>query len=319
MQASQKRGHTFAIIARGFRLGAQTVICVGVLAACASTRDLPPQEARIVAPVDALIVPPPGGPGIINVVSTTFPNAVRQDISLATQARSTGENKISIIQFVDDGGDGSDAALQDIPFTQVNLTEEALAAWPNSGMSVSPYFVQNDYGPFGYAIGRPANGDVCIYAWQRIAPGLKPSGAVDRGTITVRFQMCKRSATEQELLEVMYRLRLKGSVHQPRPAPPAIGRIAAQIRPVGAEGFSNVIDLPAAAPARRTTLPAQAPAPAVTAPAVAIPAVIAPPPGAPIVPSPSGANAPQTSSGGMVVPRPNSTGVVVPSPGSGAQ
>lgn len=316
MKADQKYNGTLASIARGLRLSVLGALCIAMLAGCASTRDLPPQEARIVAPVDAMIVPPPGGPGIINVVSTTFPNAIRQDISLATQASSPGENKISLIQFVEDGGDGSDAALQDIPFTQVNLTEEALAAWPNSGMSVSPYFVQNDYGPFGYAIGRPANGDVCIYAWQRIAPGLKPSGAVDRGTITVRFQMCKRSATEQELLEVMYRLRLKGSVHPPGAAPPAIGRIAAPIRPVGAGGFSNVINVPAAAPVRRATPAAPVATPA---PAVVVPVVMAPPPGAPIVPSPSGANASQTGSGGQTLPRPNTSGVVVPRPSSGGQ
>lgn len=314
MLDQHKHGHAIGFLAHGLRLSAQAALCVGLLAACASTRELPPQEARIVAQVDAMIIPPPGGPGIINVVSTTFPNAIRQDISLATQARSTGENKISIIQFVDDGGDGSDAALRDIPFTQINLTEEALTAWPNSGMSVSPYFVQNDYGPFGYAIGRPANGDVCIYAWQRIAPGVRPSGAVDRGTVTIRFQMCKRSATEEELLEVMYRLRLKASVHAPRGAPPAIGRIATPIRPVGAQGFSNVIDVPVAAsrPPAVQVLP-------VAAPVVVVPVVIAPPPGGPIVPSPTGTNGSQTGAGGLVVPRPPNSGVVVPRPGSGGQ
>lgn len=283
-----------------------------MLVGCAATRDLPPQEARIVAPVDAMIVPPPGGPGIINVVSTTFPNAIRQDISLATQARSTGENKIAIIQFVGAGGDGSDAALRDIPFTQVNLTAEALAAWPNSGMAVSPYYVQNDYGPFGYAIGRPSNGDVCIYAWQRIAPGLRPSGAVARGAINVRFQMCKRNASEQELLDVMYRLRLKANVHQPGSAPAAIGRIAAPIRPIGAQGFSNVINVPAPAPA-----PPAAPATPALAPVVTAPAPITPPPGAPIVPSPGGSSVTQPGGSGPVVPPPPDSGVIVPRPGSG--
>lgn len=313
MQVHGKCTDTFVSMRAGFRTSVLTALCVGMLAGCASTTDLPPQEARIVAPVDAMIVPPPGGPGIINVVSTTLPNAIRQDISLATQARSTGENKITLIQFVSRGGDGSDAALKDIPFTEVNLTAEALAAWPNSGMSVSPYFVQNDYGPFGYAIGRPANGDVCIYAWQRIAPGLKPSGAVDRGTITVRFQMCKRGASEQELLEVMYRLRLKASVHQPRSAPQAIGRIAAPIRPVGAEGFSNVFDIPSAAPTPPSAPAAPAPTP------VVIPAAITPPPGAPIVPSPSGSNTNQPGGSGVTVPRPTGSGIIVPRPGSGGQ
>lgn len=279
-----------------------------LLAACASTRELPPQEARIVAPVDAMIVPPPGGPAIVNVVSRTFPNAVQQDINLATNARTAGENKISIIRFVDEGVDGSDAALRDIPFTQVNLTEEALEAWPDTGMAVSPYYVQNDYGPFGYAIGRPANGDTCIYAWQRIAPSLKPSGALDRGAITVRLQLCKQRATEQELLEVMYRLRLNSSVHAPRPAPAAIGRIAAPIRPVGAQGFAEVIEVaePVSQP-RATARPAPAPAPA---PAV-VPVATTPPPGAPIVPSPGG-----STGSGPTVPAPPSSGVVVPGPRS---
>ena len=266
-------------------------------------------------PVDAMIIPPPGGPGIVSVVSTTFPNAVRQDISLSTQARSAGENKISIVQFVGRGGDGSDAALRDIPFTEINLTEEALAAWPDTGMAVSPYYVQNDYGPFGYAIGRPANGDACIYAWQRIEPALKPSGAIARGAIFVRLQLCKQGASEQELVEVMYRLRLNSSVHAPRGAPAAIGRIATPIRPVGAEGFANVIDVPAPARAARSA-PAPAPAQVVqsTAPAV-VPVSIAPPPGAPIVPSPG----PSAGSGAPTVPRPPGSTIVVPRPPMQAQ
>lgn len=290
------------------RLGIAASVLAAMLGACASTRELPPHEARIIAPVDAMIIPPPGGPAIVNVVSTIFPNAIRQDIALATQARTAGENKISIIQFVDAGGDGSGSALRDIPFTQVNLTEEALAAWPGTGMAVSPYYVQNDYGPFGYAIGRPPNGDTCIYAWQRIEPRLKPSGAMDRGAITLRLQLCKRGATEQQLVEVMYKLRFNSSIHAPRAAPPAIGRIAAPIRPIGAEGFANVIAVPAAAPPARPAAVAQSPTP------VVVPAAMVPAPGAPIVPSPSG-----TGGGGSpTVPRPPGSGVVVPAPPSQA-
>jgi len=173
------------------------------LAGCATTSELPTREARIINPAEAVIIPPPGGPGIATVVSTTFPNAIRQDISLVTQARTAGENKISVILFQGAGGDGSDARLRDVPFTNVNLTQEALAAWPGSGMAVSPYYVQNAYGPFGYAIGKPGNGDTCIYAWQRIEPTLRPSGGTDRGTIVIRLQLCRQNATERQLLEVM--------------------------------------------------------------------------------------------------------------------
>ena len=308
MQTIQQFRSIHAPAAQAVRFVFMATLVGAMLGACASTRDLPPREARIVAPVDAMIVPPPGGPAIVNVVSTTFPNAIQQEISLATEARSTGENKITIVKFVGDGGDVSDAALRDIPFTQINLTEEALAAWPDSGMAVSPYYVQNDYGPFGYAIGRPANGDACIYAWQRIEPSLRPTSTVDGGAISMRLQLCRQGATEQQLVEVMYRLRLSHSVHSPRPAPAAIGRTAVSIRPVGAEGFANVIDIPAPV-TRSTAAPQPAAAP------VVVPVSIAPPPGAPIVPSPSGSS----SSAATTVPRPPTASVVVPRPSSGEQ
>jgi len=282
-------------------------LAVGPIAGCATTGDMPPSEARVINPADALIIPPPGGPAIVRVVSTTFPNAVRQDIFLATQARTAGENKISVIRFTAKGGDGSDARLRDIPFTHVNLTEEALAAWPGTGMAVSPYYVQNAYGPFGYAIGKPPNGDTCIYAWQRIEPTLKPSGAVDRGTIVIRLQLCRRGATEQQLLEIMYQLRLDTSVFPPGKAPLEIGARAAPIRPVGVEGFAEVIETgaPASGGTRRPAAP-QAPAPS--------PPAIAPPPaGAPIVPPPGGPGQP-----GPVVPPPPASPVTVPPPPIGS-
>lgn len=266
---------------------------------------MPASEAEIVRPTKAMILPPPGGPAIVNVVSTTFPNAVRQDIWLATEARSTGENKISIIRFTGRGGDGSDAALQDIPFTQVDLTEEALAAWPDSGMSVSPYYVQNAYGPFGYAIAKPANGDTCLYAWQRIEPLLKPSGAIDRATVIIRVQMCRRGVSEQAVLDIMYRLRLNLDVFPPMRAPANIGAIAAPIKPVGVGGFAEVI--PSQRPAAPPVVRAQPVVQAVAAPAP--PALPVPPPGAPIVPSPTGASA-----GSALVPTPAGGGPIVPSP-----
>lgn len=277
------------------------------LAGCATTPELTTSEARITAPVDAMIIPPPGGPAILKVVSTTFPNAVRQEISLATRARTAGENKISVIMFAGKGGDGSDAGLRDVPFTQINLTEEANAAWPGAGMGVSPYYVQNAYGPFGYAIGKPANGDSCIYAWQRIAPTLKPSGGVARGTIVVRLQWCEQGADEQRLLDIMYKLQFDGSVFPPGRAPARIGARAAPIRPVGVEGFAEVIPTAPAAPSRPPSRPAT---PAATTPVVTPVAVPTVPAGAPIVPLPSGTSG-QT---GPTVPRPPAPTVVVPAP-----
>jgi hypothetical protein len=285
------------------------------LAACATTSELKPQEPMVIAPAMSILVPPPGGPAVVSVVQTTFPNAVKHDVFLETTARTIGENKISIIRFVGKGGDGSDAGLVDTPFTRVNLTEEALAAWPNSGMAVSPFFVQNNYGPFGYAIAKPGNGDVCIYAWQRIEASLRPSGAVDRGSINVRLQLCRRGVTEAQLLEIMYQLRLNTGVFPPGKAPLQIGANLSPIRPLGVEGFAEVI--PTGRPAAR----ASTAAPAAVRPVV--PAVVAPISG-PIVPSPTS----RPGGAGPMVPRPpasisspgsagatpSTPGVIVPSP-----
>ncbi|RYE58636.1 MAG: cellulose biosynthesis protein BcsN, partial [Hyphomicrobiales bacterium] len=67
--------------------GVAVLLIATTLAGCATTSDLPATEAEIVRPSQAMILPPPGGPSIVTVVSTTFPNAIRQDISLATEAR----------------------------------------------------------------------------------------------------------------------------------------------------------------------------------------------------------------------------------------
>ena len=277
------------------------------LAGCSTTSELPAREARIITPADAVIIPPPGGPAISTVVSTTYPNAIKQDISLVTQARTAGENKISVILFQGKGGDGSDARLVDVPFTNVNLTAEALAAWPGSGMAVSPYYVQNAYGPFGYAIAKPGNGDTCIYAWQRIEPTLRPSGATDRGTIVIRLQLCRQNTTERQLLEVMYQLRLDVSVWPPGRALPKVGALAAPIIPMGVFGFQEVIPTNTPQAAAQPSRPAPAPAPAT-------PVVVTPLPGAPIVPSPTG-----TGTGGTTtVPTPPAGSVIVPSPPGGS-
>jgi len=271
---------------------------------CAHSGDLPVQSAARVGPVDALIYPPIGGPGILGVVETVFPNAIKQDIALATNASTAGQNKISIILFKGKSGDGSDSALVDVPFTEINLTEEALAAFPNSGMGVSPYFVQNSYGPFGYAVAKPGNGDTCIYAWQRLEPALKPSGAVARGTVVIRLQLCDRTRNEESLLGVMYQLRVNDSLFPPGRARTNIGRIGAPILPTGADGFVEVVKSAPPAPARSA-------APRVVAEPVAA-VVIQPPPGAPIVPSPGG-----SLGGGPVVPLPpGATGSNLTSSGS---
>lgn len=58
-----------------------------------------------------------------------------------------------------------------------NIGTEMRQLFPGVRMARSPYYVQNRYGPFGYAVGRSSSGDTCLYAWQRLTstgPGREP-------------------------------------------------------------------------------------------------------------------------------------------------
>ena len=256
-------------------------------------------------------MPPPGGPTIVDVVERQYANALQQDIILGANSSVSGQNVLRVQLFGPTGIEAGQTTLSNLPLTESTIRREMRTAVPGVAMQVSPLYAQNSYGPFGYAIGKPPTGDTCIYAWQRIAPTTKPSGAIDRGAVTIRLQLCRHGATEQQMVEVMYKLRLDASLFPPGRAPAAIGRIGAPIRPVNAQGFAEVI--PSAVPAAPP--PATPPRQVVVAAPVVTPAVVVPTPaaGAPIVPSPS-AGTPVLA--GPTVPRPPVTPpqVVVPPP-----
>lgn len=273
-----------------------------VLAGCATTSVQEPRTATTVPLSEAMIFPPPGGPAMLSVVETNYANAVRQDISLATNARTPGENKISITRFLDEGGDGNFGELADSE--SVDLYAEASAAWPQVSMMVSPFYVQNFYGPFGYAVGGAPTGDKCLYAWQRIAPSLKPSGSIKRGTVVIRLQLCDRTQSEQALLRMMYQMRLRDPVFEPWRASPVIGEAGAPLLPQSVGGFQNVLDLPEAQPPRTVggtpvqTVSSPAPTPTPTPRPT-------PEPTGPIVPLPgTGSGTGTTTESGVVVPPP---------------
>lgn len=273
-----------------------------LLTGCSTTQVQTPRTATTVPLHEAMIFPPPGGPAMIAVVETNFANAVRQEIALASNARTPGENHVTITRFLTRGGDGNFGELGDPVSDNEDLYTQASAAFPDVSMMVSPFYVQNYYGPFGYAVGGAPTGDKCVYARQRIEPATATTGRVTRGSVVIRLQLCDRSASERELLDMMFAMRLRDPVFQPWRASPIIGAPGAIVLPQTGAGFQNVLDLPEAQP-KGTTSPAppvQASAPAPVAPAPA-PAP-APQPTGPLVPLPgSGTTGGGTSSGGSVI------------------
>lgn len=199
-------------------------------------------RAVAVDPSRALIVLPPGGPPVIGVTQRSYENAVAQTISLATRGRTPGENAIQVAFFTaadlpdSTGVEGNLLKLPGIDdFAVAQDMEERL---PGVAMAPSAVFVQNKYGPFGYAFGHGSGGEACLYAWQRIADGdsiFRPKS----GAVSVRIRICDPKASEASLLRLAYEYSLNASLRRsgwnpagdaPAPAP-GLGKAGAPIYP----------------------------------------------------------------------------------------
>jgi hypothetical protein len=195
-----------------------------------------------VDPGRAMIVLPPGSPPVIGVTQRSYENAIAQTISLATRGRTPGENTIQVAFFTAadlPDNTGVEGNLLKLPgIDDFAVTQDMEERLPGVAMAPSAIFVQNKYGPFGYAFGRGASGEACLYAWQRIADGdsiFRPKS----GAISVRIRICDPKASEASLLRLAYDYSLNASLRRsgwnpigdaPAPAP-GLGQGGAPIYP----------------------------------------------------------------------------------------
>ncbi|HSI41509.1 MAG TPA: cellulose biosynthesis protein BcsN [Xanthobacteraceae bacterium] len=254
-----------------------------------------------VPPAKALVVPQPGGPKVLTVLETQFANALEQEVVLATLTATPGQNAFHVVFFGPaDGNVGAENNRKDDRLSDETLAEEIEERFPGVGMHMSTFFVQNRYGPFGYAIGRAGGGEMCLYGWQRIEAQVPLSPVIkSRGVINLRLRLCEKGATEPSLLRSMYGYSINGyflppswnPYGRPMPQPEGIGRIGGPITfPEGRQGEGTVLDGPmgpAPAPARSA-----GPARARSSAEAAAPGQPQPPatplPGYPVVPPPPG-------------------------------
>ncbi|WP_243369541.1 cellulose biosynthesis protein BcsN [Microvirga solisilvae] len=250
----------------------------------------------------AIIVPPPGGPSIVAVLQRNFQNGVSQEIALSTASLTPGQNAFYVSLAT---GSTPQSEIDDVlslpPLAQDRLQKEMDERLPGIEMLTSLVYVQNKYGPFGFATGRSASGDVCLYAWQRIEPN-EPAVFVPGGTISVRLRLCDAAATQEQLLRSMYGFTISayymsGSWNpygSPPPVPAQLGAIDAPIYPLGMNGTAGtsvvrerrirVESTPASGLVDKDTVLPSSPRPA--APAPQAPAA-SPETGYPVVPPPS--------------------------------
>jgi hypothetical protein len=167
-------------------------------------------ESELVDSEKAMVMPPPGGPAIVGVVQKNYKNGLEQTLSLATSSSVPGQNYIKVA-FV--GGRGEGNSQQSYrPLRAAALQQEIARAAPGVRLSRSPTFLQNSYGPFGYAFGHGRSGDACLYGWQQIRSGSQNRGTpTNLGMIQVRLRLCDNRVTDEELLSVLYGYTITGS------------------------------------------------------------------------------------------------------------
>jgi hypothetical protein len=272
------------------------VAVAGMMAGCTSTGGVrQPSGPETVAPEKALVLPPPGGPSIVSVVERKSGNGVEQNISLFTSSSVPGQNFLKVQFF---GASGANPGVGNAGFSMINesgIAREVARSAPGVPMATSATFLQNSYGPFGYASGRSQAGDTCIYAWQQIRSSVAANTqARNFGMIQLRLRLCDARASERQLLGIVYGYTVTGTFdgeiwnpygHAP-PADAALGRPGQPIypdedgyraspMPIGYEPAPALVSRPRAAPVRSSSAaqPAQgvAPLPAPVGPRVPLP------------------------------------------------
>lgn len=245
---------------------AATVVLAGCSGSRLTSADLVLSSRAVDVPVGrAIVTPPPGGPAIIAVAERSYDNALSQEITLATRGSTPGQNTIyaTLLAAADlpDGAGIEGAVLKEPIYGDPELMREMETRLPGVDMRPSSVFVQNKYGPFGYAFGRGVGGEACLYAWQRLMPGERlflPT----RGAASIRIRLCDPAGTEASLLRVAYQYSINGSLRIPgwdpigdAPAPsPSLREAGSPIYPVAHPSIEDALDtrpLPEARPVAR--------------------------------------------------------------------
>lgn len=229
----------------------------------------------------------PGGPATVSVIEKRYRDATVRESVLATDSRVSGQNFITVTLY----GQSDYVTLEDNALGRDSIEPSQIAKefqWYLLGvpMRTSNLFAQNKYGPFGFATGVARSGDRCIYAWQL----LSRSRFLENGQVGIRLRVCDRTATDQELLNLMYRFDIVGYLPSrfwnPYGKPPAVsGDLGAMSAPIEPE---LPVSTPVrSAPARRVVIREPQPVRPIDGPIVPLPGGYGTQEPVPVVPLPN--------------------------------
>jgi hypothetical protein len=270
------------------------------LVACETAPPFGPTPSRLASPAEAFALPPPGGPAVVGVVERSYSNARTQEVALATLGRTPGQNAITVA-VLGTGRPRGDDVLLTPALSDAAIAAEMRRALPGVEMRISPFFASNVYGPFGYAFGRGAGGDLCLYGWQRLDSAPRPLAR--QRAISARMRICEPGGTEAGLLANMTGYTITVPMDESFGAGRSFATPGVALAALGPRHVESVLPAPAAPPRPRRQAPpavarseppaAALPAPPPPLPGIAGPRVPPPPPlealplpPAPVVPPP---------------------------------
>jgi hypothetical protein len=294
---------------RGIAAAALVLIVALLANGCAGQRTIVRNSgsAQALATDQAFVSLGPGSPAVLSVIESDYANATKQRIVLASRGRTPGENQLRVDVFgLKNDNVAVDTSLPDIPPAEAELSAEAQETLPDIPLRMSLNYLQNRYGPFGYLVGKTAQGDTCIYAWQRLAtPDWKLSPINSRNAISIRLRLCDPRASEAALAATMMNLSVNVALssgswtREPNELSADIGAAGAPIAPspiaVAAANPFPPSSSPAAPPRRAKRAPPHERAPPAASfvqPSTPTGVIVPPPPLAPLNAQPTAATPP---------------------------
>jgi hypothetical protein len=261
------------------------LVAGAVLATAGCTRSLQVGSAsteRTVPNSSTYILPPPGGPAVVAVTERTYTNGIQQDVALATSSTLPVQNGFRVrlygpIKALAEGQTAMPEQFQPLR----NIDSELRRVIPGLPLQRAPFYVQNRYGPFGYAFGRKGR-ETCLYGFQNIRA--REFTWNDRGSIDIRLRLCEAGASEAQLLAVMYGYTLNVFVDaagwnpygQPSAVPESLGAPGPDVYPTAMGQLEPVLSAaPPPAPAAAAPRVRRATAAAASA-SIALPQPIGP-------------------------------------------
>lgn len=190
-----------------------TALVAMVLGGCAARPGVGVVTMSTTVPAaSALVLPAPGTLSIVSVIQRQYTNAIEQQLALSTSAATSGQNFLGIQAFGPAEVVTMPAgALAFKPVQHSAIRAEIHGYFPGRRLSISSNFVRNSYGPFGYAYGRGAGDDGCLYGWQQIRSDEAERNRMDSlGMVQIRLRVCQSGASEKELVELMYGYTIVG-------------------------------------------------------------------------------------------------------------